>query len=416
MSKNTQWVEICPLARIVPDRGVCALVGGEQVAVFRVSPDDRLYAVSNFDPFSKANVMSRGIIGSRGAVVKVASPIYKQCFDLATGNCLDDPTVTLRTYPVRLEGSIVKVALARAPGKRSAWSAKEAAGVHAARARPESRPLRGITVALAETRELALLQRMLTDRGAEVLAFPLVRVVDPPDAAPVTRFLSELVEHRIDAVVLSTGEGVRRLLGFARRMQQYQAVVSALARVTTVTRGPKPSRALREVGILPTLPAEVPTTDGLIDALQSREWRDRRVGVQLCGGKPNPRLVEFLKRVGAEPCVVAPYLYAQASEDDRVIQLIRYLSTGSVDVVAFTCSAQVERLYAIAQANRVEDALRRGLRRTRVAAIGPVVAAALRDRGATVDIVPQRSFFMRSLLNEIASSAKAKRIPLSARA
>jgi len=76
----------------------------------------------------------------------------------------------------------------------------------------------------------------------------------------------------------------------------------------------------------------------------------------------------------------------------------------------------VERLYAIAQANRVEDALRRGLRRTRVAAIGPVVAAALRDRGATVDIVPQRSFFMRSLLNEIASSAKAKRIPLSARA
>jgi nitrite reductase (NADH) small subunit len=104
------WVDVCPLDDIIPNRGVCALVGRYQVAVFRVAPDDELFALSNYDPFSKAFVLSRGIVGSKGDRLKVASPIYKQGFDLRTGQCLDDPSVTIPTFDVRVISGRVQVA------------------------------------------------------------------------------------------------------------------------------------------------------------------------------------------------------------------------------------------------------------------------------------------------------------------
>jgi nitrite reductase (NADH) small subunit len=110
------WVDVCAIDDLVPDRGVCALVDGHQVAVFRVSPYDQLYAVSNRDPFSGANVISRGIVGSKAEIPKVASPMYKHGFDLRTGQCLDDLAVALQVYLVRRRGRRVEVALPdRAP-------------------------------------------------------------------------------------------------------------------------------------------------------------------------------------------------------------------------------------------------------------------------------------------------------------
>ncbi|MCU1345413.1 MAG: nitrite reductase small subunit [Acidimicrobiia bacterium] len=103
------WIYVCDEAALLPDRGVCALVDGQQVAVFRLSATNELVAIGNFDPFSKAQVMSRGIIGDREGVVKVASPVYKQSFDVHTGVCLDDPTVSLPVFPVRLDGHRVQV-------------------------------------------------------------------------------------------------------------------------------------------------------------------------------------------------------------------------------------------------------------------------------------------------------------------
>jgi nitrite reductase (NADH) small subunit len=105
------WIDVCALAELVPDRGVCALVGEMQVAVFRLSPDGDLYALSNFDPFSRAFVMSRGIVGSKGDVPKVASPMYKQNFDLRTGKCLDDPSVSVPTFAVQVVQGRVQVAV-----------------------------------------------------------------------------------------------------------------------------------------------------------------------------------------------------------------------------------------------------------------------------------------------------------------
>ena len=103
------WVDVCAVDQLTVDRGACALVGGYQVALFRVSPDDEVYAVSNYDPFSRAYVISRGIVGSRGDRPKVASPIYKQTFDLETGDCFEDPAVALRTFPVRVVAGRVEV-------------------------------------------------------------------------------------------------------------------------------------------------------------------------------------------------------------------------------------------------------------------------------------------------------------------
>ena len=108
----TDWTNICSLEDLVPDTGVCALVEGKQVAVFRFGDGETVYAISNYDPFGKANVLSRGILGSIGERPVVASPLYKQHFDLSNGECLEDDAVKLEHFPVRIEDGIVQVSSA----------------------------------------------------------------------------------------------------------------------------------------------------------------------------------------------------------------------------------------------------------------------------------------------------------------
>jgi nitrite reductase (NADH) small subunit len=104
------WMAVCALDDIVPDTGVGVLVSGEQVAVVRVGAD--VYAISNFDPFSKAFVIARGIVGDKDGAPKIASPIYKQTFDLRTGRCLDHAAVRLPTWPVRVRAGQVELGVA----------------------------------------------------------------------------------------------------------------------------------------------------------------------------------------------------------------------------------------------------------------------------------------------------------------
>ena len=96
------WTLVCDLEDILPNTGVCALVDGEQVAVFRVGQHG-LYAIDNFDPNADAYVLSRGLIGSLGERIVVASPIYKQHFDLRTGECLEAPEHSVRAWQVSLQ-------------------------------------------------------------------------------------------------------------------------------------------------------------------------------------------------------------------------------------------------------------------------------------------------------------------------
>lgn len=106
--QNTQWIEVCSVEDIVPDSGVCALVGEAQVAIFRLASGE-IFALDNHDPFSGANVLSRGIVGEKNGMPKVASPVYKQNFCLRTGACLDDPSVQINTFDVRADNGRVHI-------------------------------------------------------------------------------------------------------------------------------------------------------------------------------------------------------------------------------------------------------------------------------------------------------------------
>lgn len=105
------WQTICPLEDLAPNVGVCALIEEQQVAIFRCTRSDSLFAVSNYDPIGQANVLSRGIIGSIDGQPYVASPLYKQHFHLQTGACLEEPEQQIKTYPIRAKDGLVQVQL-----------------------------------------------------------------------------------------------------------------------------------------------------------------------------------------------------------------------------------------------------------------------------------------------------------------
>jgi len=263
-----------------------------------------------------------------------------------------------------------------------------------------TRPLDGRTVALAEGRQLEELAQMLEKEGAAVLRCPMVSILDAPDPAPVTAWLRELTDGRFHYVVFLTGEGVRRLLAAARRDGLHDAAVAALAQARLVTRGPKPVQALKEAGLKPGLVAATPTTEGVIAALRPEPLRGRVVGVQLYG-PANPALTDFLAAAGAEVSCVLPYVYAPATDAALVADLVHQLARGAVDVLVFTSSPQVDRLYEVAAEQGLTTDLRLGLERTRVAAVGPVVAENLHGRGARVDVCPEQGFVMKNLVQHI---------------
>jgi len=105
----TSWIDICSLDDLQPDSGVCALVAGQQVALFYLTKTRQVFAVDNFDPIGKANVLSRGMIGDLGGEPMLASPLYKQHYSLKTGACFEYADITIRTYPVRTDNNRVAV-------------------------------------------------------------------------------------------------------------------------------------------------------------------------------------------------------------------------------------------------------------------------------------------------------------------
>jgi uroporphyrinogen-III synthase len=284
----------------------------------------------------------------------------------------------------------------------------------AAREAAERGPLDGRVIALPETRELDLFAEMLEKRGARTLRCPLVAILDAPDAGPIEAWLKRCIAGQHDDLVLLTGEGLRRLTGFAERAGLRDDFVSRLAKMRKITRGPKPARALRDLGLRSELAASEPTTEGLIADLGRENLQGRRIGVQLYGQEPNRRLVDFLVSAGATVDVVAPYIYAGEADTGRVHALIESLAGGGVDAMAFTSSPQVRRLFDVARAAGLESTLMAGLARVTVAAVGPLVADALRQKGVRVDLVPADSFFLKPLVNGLAAQLSAPRHTLPA--
>lgn len=106
---SSQWIKVCQFDDIAPNTGVCALVDNQQVAIFRQASNDALYAIGNFDPIGKANVMSRGLLAQLGDNITVASPLYKQHYRLTDGQCLEKEGVSVPVYQVRVVEGAVEV-------------------------------------------------------------------------------------------------------------------------------------------------------------------------------------------------------------------------------------------------------------------------------------------------------------------
>jgi uroporphyrinogen-III synthase len=270
--------------------------------------------------------------------------------------------------------------------------------------------LSGRRIVVPETRELGQLLRMLEERGAATVPCPMIAIRDAPDTAPVEAWLRRFANGTCDDLVLMTGEGLRRLLGFARRLDLEQAFCVALAATRKITRGPKPVRALREIGLAADVPADEPTTEGVIAVLERHDLSGRRVGVQLYPGKPNERLLKFLEGAGAVADPVLPYVYASEADDARVIAVIAEMATGQIDAIAFTSAPQVRRFREVARASGREVELRQGFERIVVAAVGPIVAAELEAMGVQVNVIPHdNTFFMKPLVRELAAALTNER-------
>ncbi len=267
----------------------------------------------------------------------------------------------------------------------------------------------GRTVALPEAREVDRLADMLAAEGATPLRCPLVAIKDAPDQAPVEAWLRALVAGEMNDVIFLTGEGLRRLLSTADRMGVRAETIEALRRARKVTRGPKPARALHEIGLASELPAAVPTSAGVMEALGGLDLDGHCVGLQLYGEEPNRPLVEYLESRGARVLPVAPYVYASASDDAAITALIDGIDGGRVDAIAFTSASQVDRLWQVARGggpagSAGEARLEAALARIRVAAIGPVAVESLQAHRVRVDIVPDKSFVMRRLVDALADA------------
>jgi len=259
----------------------------------------------------------------------------------------------------------------------------------------EKRTLENRTIAVPESRELDVFAAMLERRGATVLRCPMISIKNAPDPAPVLEWIRKFNQGACDDLILLTGEGLRRLLSCMEQNapQLRDPFIARLAQARKITRGPKPARALRELGLKPDIAAQTPTTEGVIAELRSLPLAGRTVGVQLYGTEPNLPLIEFLRDAGARVLTVAPYVYADAVDDQAILELLAALDAGKVHAIAFTSTPQVARLFAVADVQRIQ----RALANTLVAAVGPVVAATLSDHGIAVQLMPEDSFFMKPL-------------------
>lgn len=262
--------------------------------------------------------------------------------------------------------------------------------------------LNGKLVAVPEARQLDVFCGLLERRGATVLRCPLVAIKDAPDPQPVLQWIEAFNAGQCNELILLTGEGLRRLLACIdrHRPEWRAAFVSRLAQVPTLTRGPKPARALRELGLQPTHSAVQPTTTGVIETLRGLDLHGHCVGVQLYGAEPNLPLIDYLRSVGAQPLPVSPYVYTDAVDDAQVHDLIKRMATGEVDIIAFTSMAQISRLFTVGDA----DALQAAFARVQVAAVGPVVRDALARQGVIANCMPEDSFFMKPLVTTMAEA------------
>jgi uroporphyrinogen-III synthase len=263
--------------------------------------------------------------------------------------------------------------------------------------------LNGYRILILETREEAQFSRLLQDQGASVLQCPMFTIHDAPDPAPVEAWIRQFIRQPFDDLVLMTGEGLRRLMKVARRMEADQDFIAAVGQARKFARGPKPVRALREIGLEAQVITETPTSEGIAEMLSRVDLKDHRVGLQLYPDKDHGKLIAAIASLGANVETVLPYVYNAEAAEANVVSAIDEMANGRVDAIALTSSGQVRRLIDVAKAHGREEQLRAGLANTPIASVGPVVSDELKANGLRTDIYPANdAFFMKPLISAMA--------------
>jgi uroporphyrinogen-III synthase len=265
--------------------------------------------------------------------------------------------------------------------------------------------LNGYRILILETREEAQFSRLLTEQGADVLHCPMFTIHDAPDSAPIEAWIRRFIEQPCDDLVLMTGEGLRRLMKVARRIDRECDFVAAAGKARKFARGPKPGRALREIGLEPQMTTEKPTSEGVIEMLSRVDLRGHRVGLQLYPDKDHSTLIGAVAAQGAEVDPVLPYVYDAQAADTSIVTAIDEMVQGRIDAMALTNLGQVRRLVEVARAHGCEARLHEGLARTLIASVGPAVSDELKSHGLRTDIYPANdAFFMKPLISAMAAA------------
>jgi uroporphyrinogen-III synthase len=270
--------------------------------------------------------------------------------------------------------------------------------------------LNGYRILILETREEAQFSRLLMEQGADVLQCPMFAIHDAPDPAPVEAWIRRCIERPFDDLVLMTGEGFRRLMKATRRIGCEPDFIAALAKARKFARGPKPGRALREIGLEPQQTTEKPTSEGIAEMLSRIDLNGHRLGLQLYPDKDHSVLIGAITAQGASVITVLPYVYDAQAADANILIAIEEMAKGRVDAIALTNLGQIRRLVAVARARGSEDRLREGLAKTLIASVGPVVSDELKSQGLRTDISPANdAYFTKPLISALAAALPQKR-------
>jgi uroporphyrinogen-III synthase len=265
--------------------------------------------------------------------------------------------------------------------------------------------LNGYRILILETREEAQFSRLLAEQGADVVQCPMFAIHDVPDPAAVEAWIRRFIDKPFDDLVLMTGEGLRRLMKVARRISGEQDFIAALGKARKFARGPKPGRALREIGLEPQVTTEKPTSEGIAEMLSRVDLRRHRVGLQLYPDKDHSALIGAITAQGAEVDPVTPYVYDAQAADANIVTAIEEMASARIDAIALTNLGQIRRLIEVARAHGFEARLREGLAKTPIASVGPAVSDELKSHGLRTDIYPANdAFFMKPLISAMAAA------------
>jgi uroporphyrinogen-III synthase len=264
--------------------------------------------------------------------------------------------------------------------------------------------LNGYRILILETREEAQFSRLLSEQGADVLQCPMFSIEDAPDPAPIEAWIRGAIDRPFDDLVLMTGEGLRRLMTVVRRIGVERDFVATLGRSRKFARGPKPGRALREIGLEPQQTTEKPTSEGVAEMLSRLDLKGHRLGLQLYPDRDHSALIGAIMARGADVDPVLPYVYDAKAADTNIVTAIEEMVHGRIDAIALTSSGQARRLFDVAKAHGCDARLREGLSKTPIASVGPVVSDELAAHGLRAAISPaEGAYFMKPLNSAMAA-------------